>query len=464
MYWDPKKTFKQKTNSEFADDIARFIDGYNVRGLYLDPSAESFSIELKRRGIRCLEADNDVFPGITFVANLISNHQLKILDTCPNLIRETEMYVWDPKKSARGIEEPIKQNDHCFCTGTLISTDIGQIPIEMIKVGDFVHTRQGLKVVERIGCNVKDAYEFIIHGKIVRCTGDHKFFTERGWIDSSCLTQSDILYTNDFLWVNKDTNISNQSNLTEKDTDAIQSLRDCMIETTSLPTENIFIEVSGSSIMGRFPLDTIFITKTGTPLTMIFPICNVSQQKNMSDCMSTILDLIGSRMRLEMQPPCGIDQRQEENGTESMQERCNLVNGKKGNSFVSNANQNSELQRDPLQDFVRITVNQNGEEKLALMMSKRTALSVQKNSYRIDTIKPIAVPNHVEKRFLGKESVYNLQIRDCHEFFAEGFLVHNSVDALRYVLFSAFGKKMSMDTPKIEEAKQFEDLRKYGFR
>lgn len=111
-YWDPKKTFRQKTNSEFADDIERFIDGYNVRGLYLDPSAESFSVELKRRKIRCLEAENDVFPGITFMSNLISNHQLKILDACPNLIREMEMYVWDPKKAARGIEEPIKTADH----------------------------------------------------------------------------------------------------------------------------------------------------------------------------------------------------------------------------------------------------------------------------------------------------------------------------------------------------------------
>ena len=112
FYWDPKKTFRQKTNSEFADDIERFIDGYNVRGLYLDPSAESFSVELKRRKIRCLEAENDVFPGITFTANLISNHQLKVLDTCPNLIREMESYCWDSKKAARGIEEPIKTADH----------------------------------------------------------------------------------------------------------------------------------------------------------------------------------------------------------------------------------------------------------------------------------------------------------------------------------------------------------------
>lgn len=112
FYWDPKKTFRQKTNSEFADDIERFIDGYNVRGLYLDPSAESFSVELKRRKIRCLEAENDVFPGITFVANLISNHQLKVLDACPNLIKEMESYCWDSKKAARGIEEPIKTADH----------------------------------------------------------------------------------------------------------------------------------------------------------------------------------------------------------------------------------------------------------------------------------------------------------------------------------------------------------------
>lgn len=112
LYWNPKTTFRQKTNSEFADDIAAFIDGYNVRGIYLDPSAESFNVELRRRQIRVLDAENDVFPGITFVANLISNHQLKVLDVCPNLIGEMEMYVWDSKKALRGIEEPVKQNDH----------------------------------------------------------------------------------------------------------------------------------------------------------------------------------------------------------------------------------------------------------------------------------------------------------------------------------------------------------------
>jgi phage terminase large subunit len=38
--------------------------------------------------------------------------RLFICDGCSNLIREIEGYVWDPKKAARGIDEPLKENDH----------------------------------------------------------------------------------------------------------------------------------------------------------------------------------------------------------------------------------------------------------------------------------------------------------------------------------------------------------------
>jgi PBSX family phage terminase large subunit len=116
FYWDSKKTYRQKLNSELADDLERFLEGYNVRGIYLDPSAESFEVELKRRHMRVIQAKNDVYPGITFVANLISNHELKIVECCPNLIGEIEQYVWDSKKALRGIEEPVKKNDHA-CDG-----------------------------------------------------------------------------------------------------------------------------------------------------------------------------------------------------------------------------------------------------------------------------------------------------------------------------------------------------------
>jgi len=38
-YWDCKVTGRQKTNFEFANDIAEFIEPYGVKQLYIDPSA-----------------------------------------------------------------------------------------------------------------------------------------------------------------------------------------------------------------------------------------------------------------------------------------------------------------------------------------------------------------------------------------------------------------------------------------
>jgi len=111
-YWDSKKTYRQKLNSELADDLCNFVDGYNVRGIYLDPSASSFELELKRRHVRVIQAENDVYAGITFVANLVSNHELKVVKACPNLIGEIEQYVWDSKKALLGEEQPVKKNDH----------------------------------------------------------------------------------------------------------------------------------------------------------------------------------------------------------------------------------------------------------------------------------------------------------------------------------------------------------------
>jgi PBSX family phage terminase large subunit len=114
LYWDSAKMYRQKLNSELADDLERFLDGYGVRGIYLDPSAESFEAELKRRHMRVIPAKNDVHPGITFVANLISNHQLKVMSHCPNLIGEMEKYVWDPRRAITGDEVPVKKDDHCL--------------------------------------------------------------------------------------------------------------------------------------------------------------------------------------------------------------------------------------------------------------------------------------------------------------------------------------------------------------
>ncbi len=111
-YWDPKKTDRQKTNSEFADDIQEFLGDYYIKNLYLDPSAEPFHVEMRRRGIHVTHANNEVFDGIQIMTDQMKKGNLKVLSCCTNLIREIERYSWDPKESLKGYDEPIKKDDH----------------------------------------------------------------------------------------------------------------------------------------------------------------------------------------------------------------------------------------------------------------------------------------------------------------------------------------------------------------
>lgn len=110
-YWDSKKT-RQKTNSEYAEDVAEFLEPYAVKQIYIDPSALSFKLELQRRGMHPVDANNDVLNGLQKTCSEMRKGNLFIMSDCKNLIREVQGYTWDPKKSIRGYDEPLKKDDH----------------------------------------------------------------------------------------------------------------------------------------------------------------------------------------------------------------------------------------------------------------------------------------------------------------------------------------------------------------
>jgi PBSX family phage terminase large subunit len=111
-FWDPKKKERQKVNSEFADDVQAFLEPYNVRNIYIDPSAEAFQLELRKRGMHVVHANNDVMNGIQMMTSEMKKGNLFIMQECTNLIREVESYVWDPKAALKGDDEPLKKDDH----------------------------------------------------------------------------------------------------------------------------------------------------------------------------------------------------------------------------------------------------------------------------------------------------------------------------------------------------------------
>jgi len=114
FYWDSKRMGRQKTDMEYALDLQREFGAYSPRLVYLDPSAASFHMELKRQKWAVKQAKNDVLDGIRFMSDLFTRGDLAICKGCSNLIREIESYVWDPKSAKLGEDKPIKERDHAI--------------------------------------------------------------------------------------------------------------------------------------------------------------------------------------------------------------------------------------------------------------------------------------------------------------------------------------------------------------
>lgn len=144
-YWDSVKQHRQKTDTEYAEDLVEFIKDFPVRAIYLDPSAASFKTELQRQRVKnILDANNDVLDGIRFVSNLLANGTLKVCKRCKNLIDEFGTYTWDIKSHELGIDKPRKTNDHCldslrYCLFTAFSNSLG---ISRMTVEDLRNLRR----------------------------------------------------------------------------------------------------------------------------------------------------------------------------------------------------------------------------------------------------------------------------------------------------------------------------------
>lgn len=113
-YYSGRDEEKQKTDTEYADDLERWLDGIKPVKIVIDPSAASFIAELKKRGYAIKKAKNDVLDGIRFVASLLNQGKIAISDQCQNTIKEFGSYIWDQKASERGEDKPVKQHDHAM--------------------------------------------------------------------------------------------------------------------------------------------------------------------------------------------------------------------------------------------------------------------------------------------------------------------------------------------------------------
>jgi PBSX family phage terminase large subunit len=116
-YWDSKERGRQKTDSQYGDDMDAFVAGDSGDdprpvAIILDPSAASFRAELISRGYVVKSADNEVLDGIRVTSTAIGRRIVRVHERCGNTRAELAGYCWSEGARQRGVEEPLKIKDH----------------------------------------------------------------------------------------------------------------------------------------------------------------------------------------------------------------------------------------------------------------------------------------------------------------------------------------------------------------
>ena len=87
--------------------------------------------------------------------------------------------------------------DECFVGETLISTPSGDKRIDQVRCGDVVYNQSGRGVVNAVSCKISDDIYIVrlSNGKEIKCTGNHPFFTEKGWVKCAKLEKGSNLFS-----------------------------------------------------------------------------------------------------------------------------------------------------------------------------------------------------------------------------------------------------------------------------
>lgn len=349
-----------------------------------------------------------------------------------NLIEELRNYTWAKDKDGNLLNQPIDKFNHCFTGDTLIETENGLKRIDSIKVGERVWTSGGLKSVERVWengykkiCNITLFFaNFAVRMSV---TPDHKVKAGKQWKKVSELKRGDIL------WVSR---FSMERNIISiKERDIIPGEQgDCTGWCGNTTTE-------------RFLRDTKSTIKTGILQTMTSAILSAFHTGH--TLKDTLMALFKGENRRNLSntwhqsapgQQSGTGVMRVENGTGNMhlerkRERLNA------SALYAERNSYPHIR---MQDSVPTIASQSGGEITTKMMKQEYALYAERSSGQTDLRTQNAavavVLQDIEIRSEEEREVFDLQVNDVHEYFANGILVHNCLDALRYGLWTKYGK------------------------
>lgn len=271
--FDSRKQLAQKTDAELSRDLLAWIGPDRPQWVAVDPSAASFKLQLFRDGMsNVIDANNSVLDGVRLMASLLATGQLVIHESCTGLTTELGSYSWDSKAAERGEDKPLKLGDHsCFVAGTPVQTVDGEMPIEQVKPGELVATRDGWRPVVAAGMTDSSAPVFDVElssGETLTGTGNHPVWAVgRGWTNLDELRYDDRMMSWSEAKLSCSTGSSSGAIRTQSATliDATSRLASVIVKKVS----NAFTKKCGWPRTARFLTGSMFTTWTMTTSTTI---------------------------------------------------------------------------------------------------------------------------------------------------------------------------------------------------
>lgn len=346
----------------------------------------------------------------------------------PNLETELLTYVWltvidvlTGNEVTTG--EPVDGvPDHCFIGSTMIETNKGHVAIKNIVQGDFVKTTEGFKKVlfkwnnglQQVNKYILQLDTFIVS---LTCTPNHLIKTDSGWIQISQLQSEMTINLSNFLM--------------EK---VLNSNQESIILTTD---HSGCTSTFGGSIMDQYQKVSMYTTKMITPGITELKTLNANQVSSIYQITERKdLSLIKNGLKnLEKRPSKAI-----KNGLKHpkakkrlLQKGITINSGKEisAKQIARNAG-NTLSEKVIIQNFAHQTVSKQQEDKQVSIMNKGHAQCAEQNLPQIDIQKQKYVVQNVQVLPAGIQNVYDLTVEDCHEYYANGVLVHNCIAAIRY--------------------------------
>jgi len=364
--------------------------------------------------------------GIKFLQSL----EIIIHPRCQDYVNEIQTYQYKEDKDGNAMPVPVDKDNHCFIGSTLVETDNGVKRIDKITIDDKILTPIGYKPLINCGkTGTREIYRSLYsNGVELFSTASHKIYSKGRMIKIDSMRYGDIIDT------------CKKRNILYLMARSIILMADIISLLVDI-TENIkhYIWRCGRAITGLFlktmQYTTRIIIKLITPLITL----SVFVKRNIFRCMpnnttKTTKSLLSRILiRLDHLQKNGTQAKRAENGIEITALKHGRGKGLTSSIHANNVENNS-IHAQRKRSIVQMLVSRSIGVIQRLMTLKDAVLSAT-NHLRLTNIQRLKhVHFLVGENLYIKRDVYNLTIKDCPLFYANGILVSNCLDATRYAL------------------------------